>query len=409
MAGTGRTCTTCLLLGKTPPKEHNSTGVKDSVRRVRNVRNFEYQASDNEWKEVTLHDLEKIIVEKMSYFSKEESKKEPSTHVPTDALKQKEGTEEIQQIKTDPEIVKKVKDEVQTLQNILISDINLRTKQIFGSNWIYVIDSGGQPHFHNLLPLFINGISIAIYVFRLSDKLSDCPLIKYARKGKQESELIRSNLSVLENFKYLNQSIHSHNGKCRVLCVGTHLDEYEKLVTREVIDEKKNLLKQDIITIDTQTEGEERKRQVQAIRDEVNEADSEKIKIPTWWHLLEIRIRKKDKKIISFSECKEIADELNFHPNALVAALKFFHEHHIFHYYHEVLPNVIFCSTQVLLDIVSELIEQAVYIQSMRTKPSKQDNLFKSFGIITPHFLKKMFEKIFFARIIPSRAPFKDF
>ena len=411
MAGTGKTCTTCLLLGKTPPKEHNSTGVKESARRVRNVRNLEYQASGSEWKEMSLADLEENIVEKISFFSKEESKKDSSTQLPNDALKQQERTEEMQRIKTDPEIFKKVEDKVPTFQNVLNNpDINLRTKQILGSNWIYVIDSGGQPHFHNLLPLFINGISIAIYVFRLSDKLSDCPLIKYARKGKQESEPIQSNLSVLDNFRYLNQSIYSHNDKCRVLCVGTHLDEYEKMDdTRETIDEKKKCLDQDIITIDTQTEGEDRKKQTEAIRREVIEVISEKIKMPTWWHLLEIRIRKKDKKIISFSECKEIADELIFHPDDLVAALKFFHEHHIFHYYPEVLPDVVFCSTQVLLDIVSDLIEHAVYIQSLRSKPSKRDISFKSRGIITPDFLKEMFEKIFIPGLFQAEHLLKIF
>ncbi len=401
IAGTGKTCITRLLLGKTPPSEHNSTGVKDSARRIRNVRNLELECSGNEWKEVTLEDIEEIIAEKILSFSKEESKEDSSAPLPTNALKQQEIPEKVPQVTTDPKIIKKVEDKLTAVLNN--PEINLRTKQVLGSNWIYVIDSGGQPHFHNLLPLFINGISIAIYVFRLSDKLSDRPLIKYARKDKQASEPIPSNLSVIENFKYLCQSIYSHNDKCRVLCVGTHLDEYEKMDdTRETIDKKKIDLKQNIITIDTQTEGEERKKQTEAIRIIVNKAGSKEIKIPTWWHLLEIRIRKKCKDIISFDECKEIADELNFHPDALVAALNFFHKHHIFHYYHEVLPNVVFCSTQVLLDIVSDLIEHAVYIRSMRQKPGKQGYSFKSYGIITCNFLNIMFEKIFLPNLFEA-------
>ena len=397
VAGTGKTCITHLLLGKTPPKEHNSTGVKDSARRVRNVRNLELECSGNEWKEVTLEDIETRIVDKILSFSKEESKEDSSTPLPPNALKRQEITEEVQKVTTDPDIFTQLED---ILKN---PEVDWRTKQVLGSNWIYVIDSGGQPHFHNLLPLFINGISIAIYVLRLSDKLSDRPLIKYARNDKKSSEPIPSNLSVIENFKYLCQSIHSQNDNCSVLCVGTHLDEYEKLdETRETIDEKKKELKQDIITIDTQTEGEERKKQTEAIRIIVNEAGSKEIKIPTWWHLLEIRIRKKNKDIISFDECKEIADELNFHPDALVAALNFFHEHHIFHYYHEVLPNVVFCSTQVLLDIVSELIEHAVYIQNKPVKHGKQVDSFKSYGIITCDFLDEMLKKIFLPNLFEA-------
>lgn len=49
--------------------------------------------------------------------------------------------------------------------------------------------------------------------------------------------------------------------------------------------------------------------------------------------------------------------------DALVRALKNFHKHHIFHYYHDILPEVVFCDIQVLLDKVTELVEYAALLR----------------------------------------------
>ncbi len=94
----------------------------------------------------------------------------------------------------------------------------------FSSHWIYIIDSGGQPHFHNLLPLFVPKISVALYILRLSDRLNDHPLVEYYKDNKSVSESFRSHLSALDNFKYLVQSIQSHSENCKLVCIGTHKD-----------------------------------------------------------------------------------------------------------------------------------------------------------------------------------------
>ncbi len=404
MAGTGKTCTTRLLLGKPPPEKRDSTGVTDTAKRV---RNHEIEASGNMWKEVTLEELEEIVVKKISSFSGSENDKDPSSEL-GDALKPQESTKELQQRKPDPEIIRKVHENVteQTLQTVLNNpDIDLRARQILGSNWIYVIDSGGQPQFHNLLPLFINGISIALYVFRLSDKLSDRPLIKWFSEEEEECDPIPSELTILENFKYLKQSIQTHNLDCRVLCVGTHYDVYKRMVSAtsrtkkdvETIDEKKKLLGQDVVCIDACTVYEtERKEHTEDLRSEFYRSMNHKeIKVPTWWYLLELKIMKADKKIISYKACKEIADELRFHSDALKIALKFFHKHHIFHYYPEFLPEIVFCRTQVLLDIVTMIVRQAMYMKDPNSKqhPSPQETTFKNNGIITSDFLSKLLSK----------------
>ena len=66
---------------------------------------------------------------------------------------------------------------------------------------------------------------------------------------------------------------------------------------------------------------------------------------------------------MSLDRCRIIANKLSFHEDALVEALKFFHKHHIFHYYPDILPNIVFCDAQVLLDKVTELVEHAAFLR----------------------------------------------
>ncbi|XP_064407681.1 uncharacterized protein LOC135352424 [Halichondria panicea] len=255
-----------------------------------------------------------------------------------------------------------------------------------GSHWIYIIDSGGQPHFHNLLPLFMPKISVALYTLRLSDCLDDHPLVKYYKDNQPLGEGFKSRLSVLDNFKYLVQSIQSHSENCKLVCIGTHKDRQSEC-KETLFDKNKtflnfaendcirkfifyfNLRRKDVIfPIDCKHCDSNSKEVAKTIREISQELNNIEILVPFWWFVLEIIVEKvsndENRKVLSKTECVEIAKTLhNFHEDALCEALKFFHEHHIFHYYPAILPNVVFCDTQVLLDKVTELVEYAAYIQ----------------------------------------------
>ena len=50
---------------------------------------------------------------------------------------------------------------------------------ILDVDWMYFIDSGGQPQFHQVLPAFMHHTNLNIFVLRLCDKLSDHPTVEY--------------------------------------------------------------------------------------------------------------------------------------------------------------------------------------------------------------------------------------
>ena len=42
--------------------------------------------------------------------------------------------------------------------------------ELFRQKWLYVIDSGGQPQFHELLPTFVHHVSAAAFFVKLMDQ-----------------------------------------------------------------------------------------------------------------------------------------------------------------------------------------------------------------------------------------------
>ena len=67
-------------------------------------------------------------------------------------------------------------------------------------DWMYFIDSGGQPQFHQLLPAFMHHTNLNIFVLKLCDKLSDHPTVEYY---DERGTCVSSTSSLLTNKEIL--------------------------------------------------------------------------------------------------------------------------------------------------------------------------------------------------------------
>ncbi|XP_064402940.1 uncharacterized protein LOC135348600 isoform X3 [Halichondria panicea] len=446
MAGTGKTSTKHLLLGLPPPQDRNSTPLASTAERIRINRQIRdttklkmvaQEDPSRTWKPVTSDDLQRIVADAIKYYVSSSDPNSELSAIPQElsiALKQLEAINE-----SDMEVdtirsagagaqERERSKSLNTVSNVManikrFSDYDhTAVQEKFGSHWIYMIDSGGQPHFHNLLPLFTPKISVALYIFRLCDYLDDHPLIEYYKDNEPVGEGFKSHLSVLDNFKYLVQSIQSHSENCKLICIGTHKDHQSEC--KETLSDKNktllnfadkedcikkstmffNLRKTDVIfPVDCKHCDSDSKDVAQTIRAYIHKLSqnlniNNEVLVPLWWFVLEIIVEKvsndENRQVLSKTECVEIAKALhNFHEDALCEALKFFHEHHIFHYYPAILPNVVFCDTQVLLDKATELVEFAAYSRGGNTSIHGLRN-FTDKGIITIELLShKNFEK----------------
>ena len=430
MAGTGKTSIKHILFGLPPPEVRDSTPLADTVERVhiRNVTKTKVQAGQHCWTPVTIEDLKKFVVDTiLSVTGGWKDVPEELAKILKELLASPDG-------KPPPEDVQVLEALVDVIGKIveLLSDpansIQLRSQEILGSNWIYLTDSGGQPHFHNLLPLFIKDISAALFTFRLSEGLDEHPLVEYYKNGNEVGASFTSPFTSSENFKLLVRSLQfrTHDSsQLRLFCIGTFLDKKNDCSESLEDKERKILQLTDssardglmywddhltkiVFTFNAKNPGKHEQDMAMRLRAGIEACTIEKVHVPIWWYVLEVLLERlaslRKRRILTKTECFHIALRLNFHEDALEEALKLFHKHHIFHYYPDVLPNIVFCDTQVLLDKVTELVEYASYMR----KPSKQPIActsvprhgkwmdFRDKGIITMEFLRDpVFKKHF--------------
>eukprot|EP00731_Ephydatia_muelleri_P016933 Em0010g31a len=96
-------------------------------------------------------------------------------------------------------------------------------------DWMYFIDSGGQPHFHHMLSAFMDNTNINVFVLRLCDKLNACPTVNYYNKGSflSSSTSSLSNTEILQRCAQATQTTDK-DGESRLLIVGTHRDREDE-------------------------------------------------------------------------------------------------------------------------------------------------------------------------------------
>ena len=255
---------------------------------------------------------------------------------------------------------------------------------------VQVSDCGGQPQFHEILPIFLRGTSLYIFVFKLNEELGARPMIKYHLDGKaicKPYQCSETYEQILEHCLRVVRSQKATDEKSkppRIMIIGTHKDEEHKCTTETRKDKnerlaalllpefKKEVLyyrpapsKELIYALNAKNPGEEEKCTADRIRLQVSsECTAEAVEIPLQWHAMEgvledlANALKRD--VLSLEECFAAAQSLHFeNESALDAALNYLDQLNLIFYYPDILPGVVFASAQVLLDKVTELVVAA--------------------------------------------------
>ena len=280
------------------------------------------------------------------------------------------------------------------------------TEQLLNSLWVYFSDCGGQPQYHELLPLFVHCISSALCVTCLTDKLDEVKAVEYYDEGKRIGVPQQSQLSARNTIQYLVNTIQSYSTQDKppsIVMVGTHLDQLEekmKQISRsevrcnpppgggvqpyisdkiETLEEKnKQLLemfepefsqqlilypghkKSLLFPVNALNPGERDKAVAQSMRCAVEKSGAREVKVPVWWYVLELLLQELAKElgrgVLSRAECLQMAHLLNIPEESFDAALVYFDELNVIKYSPKVLPDVVFVDSQIPLDKVSELV-----------------------------------------------------
>ena len=134
---------------------------------------------------------------------------------------------------------------------------------LFDTNWVYLLDTGGQPQFADVSRPFIRVNSVYFILHKLIEKLSDRPDFCYSEDGKPLAtpcKLHMTNLQLIKHFICSIMSSMYEEGAPEeesssivqplVSIIGTYDDEYQKLKKKgkapESIEGKDGILLQEL-------------------------------------------------------------------------------------------------------------------------------------------------------------------
>ena len=405
-AGTGKSHTIALIMDEEPPSVRRSTPC--AARPVRAVTSTRAKKTGEKWVKVTCEELSQTIADTATVLpskpthSKNSKRSEASSITSTASGTSKPqtidcptttGSSFSKESATAPSITHgkvlsgSTSAEDELLRRIEMSPQFRYQKKAFKRDRILLIDTGGQPQFHEVLPIFMQGTSASMFTIKLNDSLSEHPLIEYYDNGGKlvgipyhsaftNQQILSHCMNVIQA-----QASQSEEGLCpNAIFIGTHKDLESDC--QEESREEKNLkirdmllpavqdeviycseeFKELIFPLNVKNPGSQEKELAAKLRRLIVERSHVKPKqIPLRWNALELALQKQmlefGRGVLSKAECFAVAQRFHFDEESFEEALKYLHSLNVLFYYDDILPDIVFCDPMVLLDKITELVE----------------------------------------------------
>ena len=293
---------------------------------------------------------------------------------------------------------------------------------------LYIIDTGGQPQFQEIMPIFVRNSSITLLVHKLNESLDDRPKFDYEINGVRYSvpeEMLVTNREYLEqSLRTMCSCVFSRNitrrasksiPKPHFAIIGTFKDQ----CTEQMLQEKQEAVDEcikpftqskkcaaltpsrhvnnPVFTIDGSEQGwasnghvvDDLHANIECVTEGLG------VKIPIRWFLFLnlLKDHSKTSHFLSLNECYRIAEEEDIAMDKadVDEALVLFDELNLILYFPNVLNNVVFCSPEFLYNKVSEIIAQSFDCVDSRSGLSRRERLdFHETGIFTINLLEKV-------------------
>ena len=296
--------------------------------------------------------------------------------------------------------------------------------ELFDVDWMYLVDSGGQPQFLDVLPLLFRNESLHIVVIRLTEGLDDKPKVCFYDKGKDvytlPDHLTLSNREIIERACQMAEA-QATSGKSvpKVMVVGTHKDKlginseaklkeinkeltkvhqkYNRVLIRKSSDEV-------IFAVNAMApDGEERQQYTEELQKCILEAVKETgdvIDVPLKWLAFHLDLDKIG-GIVRKSECYRRGEILGMGRSEVENALKFFDKFALLLYHPDDVPDLVFTKMYPLISRLSRLIK-ASFITPGSCVTAPYDRL-RQKGLFNKSFLPTIFEDLY-----ESKEEFSD-
>ena len=448
IAGSGKTSATAILMGEDPPAIRTSTSLMARPVQVISILINKL----TKWEKKTPEEVRRIIAEIIRsressseirelqqtdsrpkrVKSKEDQPPLPSqpsqgTYLPKSPqpkqVQLKEGQPHKSKSEFDLDLESFMKED-DFLS--LVQCCNPPSEPILEQKWLYIIDSGGQPEFHDMLSIFMQRTTACIFVYRMHDELDHYPLVDLYEGGSSigashkasltNRQLFQRFMCTMRSFNFIKNEDHSPiilRSPPSILLLATHRDLVKggELPTSLVDGLKAIVLPQfrkQLIYCDAQLEKfiftmnakkpEDRDRNTaNQIRKVITEeCPGEKVGIPIRWYNLDHQSRRfsdhLNRKVLSREEYGKVAKELDIDDESCEGALEFFNSLNTIFYFPNVLPDVVFLEPQVLLNLLNELVAMKYRADQHARKPKESDYQFYDVAQVTEELLSEFKE-----------------
>ena len=318
--------------------------------------------------------------------------------------------------------------------------------EVLVSHSIRIVDSGGQPQFHDLLSIFIPELSGLVSVFKLSEPLAVRGEVAFYKEGELTCPPYESHYTNEQVIRHDLQVIQSEATRCGIehmpnlAFVGTHLDTYSPESCSESPNEKDErlcsivteMLPQDMQQSVITTGGSLSHVTFRINAREPGEADFEKVdqlkhlllsrsrvksrNLPLKWYgyelALHLLMQELGRQCLSRKECEFIGHKLGFDVATLNAALEYLCQLNILSFF-DALPGVVFGSSQVILDKITELVTHNLQLKDDTGAMSGPQRKFLHQGIVSleilqspqlsKHYIKGLFEPNHLLDVLKSK------
>ena len=468
VTGSGKSLFQKLVLGLSVPEFSPSTPLAKSSVRSMSICQAAVGGGDEqvEWKVVTPANMFSIVAENaaaLELVKQEEQKKVSKTQVKanehqdnlqkeiaasssqskevgTDAVPEREQekvdkiipdnstgqiiakpNEQTPTVRIENTVYMKCKQALRTLDfdGELIRKMKDATGKVMDVDFIYILDSGGQPPFRELLPHIVQQASGIVLTQKLNERLDFRPTITYREKGVEDEGYLSTLTNEQMLYQYF-QAVQSHNST--VFVVGTHRDLEHECEEESRADKNKRLLEafrpvldsrialyatggpdQLIFPVDNTSRGPEDLKTAGKFRKKVvDHCMEKKEEIPLPWFILEQLLQQLAKEmkvtVLSKEECYMAARTLHMSDDMCEAAMKYLHKLNIIFYRPDIIENVVFCSAQVVLDKLTEIVQCSHRMHTDTGKeniPSCMEDLeglkFRDYAQVDPELLTKAY------------------
>ena len=332
------------------------------------------------------------------------------------------------------------------LQDLVLQSGASGMQDVLVSHSIRIVDSGGQPQFHDLLSIFIPELSGLVSVFKLCEPLAVRGEVAFYKEGELTCAPYESHYTNEQVIRHNLQVLQSEGTRCGVdhmpnlAFLGTHLDTYSPKSCSESPDEKDERLK----SIITEMLPEEMQMSVISTGGSLNhitfrinarepgKADFQKVdqlkhlllsksrakirELPLKWYGYEIALhllmQELGRQCLSRKECEFIGRKLGFDLFSLNAALEYLCQLNILSFF-DAIPGVVFGSSQVVLDKITELVTFNLELKDSNRAMTGAPRKFLQQGVVSlqilrspklsKHYIKGLFEPKHLLDVLESK------